>query len=471
MTALGTNKTAENGTSIRLFYSLVPKRASAVWGWVYAFFIALATLYSWFKLISFPWFIVQASYAAIGAMSVVWLLVSGEISRVKPCLQMMLLQMAPMIFALVWSFPLYILHHESTSVMVRGVSAIFYQFLLLMMLHFAGMIFGSKVIKYTIIGFLIGNALIFFDVMRRYGPANTVTSLVNFVLHGTESGAFSDLEVQDLTFAFGVVAIYLISYSKDKKRFLTLLLVMFFFFVGWKRSALVGIAMGCGYTWFMERCQEKTQMRLSTLIGMTLVLVGFTYVVLIRSGLLETLADTFGINLMGRNKIYRLVLPYYQISPFHMGIGYMKVSTITERLYERAIRGLHSDILRMYVELGFPGFFIWGALSFVFTYRILAKRFSYRAARAYTAAALYVYLTYLTDNTATFYHIQIAWHVMPVAIFLEEMEGDLEAALRRKEQATLWKSRISASGKGLNKIDLKSRDRKNQELLKKLKKL
>jgi hypothetical protein len=123
---------------------------------VYSVFICLTTLYGYFYMVRLPWFIVQFSYAVIIFLGALWVMLYGELSRVKPSVRMMLLQMAPLLFALMWSMFVWAFNGDSVAVMKRGIGVISYQLLLLMMIHVAGMMFGPEVIQYTLFGFIAG---------------------------------------------------------------------------------------------------------------------------------------------------------------------------------------------------------------------------------------------------------------------------------------------------------------------------
>lgn len=435
---------------------------------VYSVFICLTTLYGYFYMVRLPWFIVQFSYAVIIFLGALWVMLYGELSRVKPSVRMMLLQMAPLLFALMWSMFVWAFNGDSVAVMKRGIGVISYQLLLLMMIHVAGMMFGPEVIQYTLFGFIAGNALILLDVIRRRGFGSFMSSFIYFIVHmGDVIGPMADLEVQDLTFAFGAIIIYLLMYYHNPKKKLFLIFSFIFFVLGWKRAAFLGIMMGVVYVHYMERSEERVQMKISMLIGTVLVLIGFGYVVIIREGILFDLVDQLGINMMGRDKMYKIIEDCYEINPLFMGIGYGKVSTITEVRYARAVRGLHSDILRVYVELGFPGFFIWVGTTFAFTYYFMVKSYSYKTGTSYMAIALFLYLTYLTDNTAASYHTQVAWHVVPLAVYLEQVEKDVVSTTASgRDKMTLWKRNVSLKKKYPSLKEMMAAEQSKKDALK-----
>ena len=134
---------------------------------------------------------------------------------------------------------------------------------------------------------------------------------------------------------------------------------------------------------------------------------------------------------MGRKRLYNRVKPYYKISPVYMGIGNGAVSKILEVSEVTGNRRLHSDVLRLYIELGMPIFLLWNAVVYIFTFTFLNRTYSIRSARMYFAITLLMFVTFLTDNTIEKYCPQIAWHVLPLAIVLADKEAFADSLIKR----------------------------------------
>jgi hypothetical protein len=416
--------------------------ASPLWGALYAALLMLTTLYSYFKMVTFPWYIVQFSYAAVIGVGVLWVFVSGEVKRIGRSVSLMLFQMLPLLLTLVWSLLIWVYHQQTITIIRRGSSMLLYQLLLMCMLIWAGVMFGEHAIEYTTWGFVAGNGMILLDVARRYGVGTTISSLISFFVSvGANDNSVSfALEIHDLTFAMGILAGYYLFYGKGEHwRWLYAALTTFFFVLGWKRIAIPGvIAMGV-YRWIMAHLSPAKKRWFTYLIGVSFIVIGMGYVVLIRQGIWVELCDRFGIDLMGRDRLYSRIESYYTLHPLYAGIGHGMVSVVLQNVESKGIRGLHSDILRSYIELGMIVFLLWMFLLFVYSYRHLEKHYSQRAAEVYMAAALFIYITYLTDNTATYYHTQLAWHILPLCAFFRDSER-IATEVERKEREE-WKAK------------------------------
>ena len=414
-------------------------------GFIYACLIAVSTLRGYFHLVELPWFVTQFAYGAVILLGLGWLFVSGNTSRLNTSVNVMAFQMIPNLIILVWSVALWVWERETFASIIRGSSMILYQLLLLSMLIFAGVMFGKKAIEYTALGFIIANTLILMDVMRRHGIVSTITGFAEFLLSaGSKDNAISvSLEVQDLTFGIGIMLVYYLTEGQEEHwRKFYILALGFYFVTGLKRILLPAVFVGAMYVWMAKRFSRKNQITYSVAIGVILLIISITYVILIRTELWFEIMDDLGVNLMGRKRLYSHVKPYYSISPVYMGIGYGRVSKILELVESTGNRRLHSDVLRLYIELGMIMFLLWCAVTYIITFKFLDKTYSLGPARMYFAITLLMFVTFLTDNTIEKYCPQIAWHILPLAMVLGDKEAFAESLVKKiipdSERRSTW---------------------------------
>lgn len=427
--------------------SLKPQRryAGQFIGLIYAGLIAVSTLRGYFHLVKLPWYVTQFAYGAIILLGLVWVFVTGNTSRVNTSVNVMLFQMIPHLIILVWSVALWVWERDTFSSIIRGSSLVLYQLLLLAMLISAGSMFGRKAIEYTAQGFILANTLILLDVMRRLGPAYTVTGLFQFLIgFGSHDNLVSmNLEVQDLTFGIGILLVYYIAEGHDEHwRKLYILALGFYFITGLKRILFPALAVGIFYGLVAKRFSKRNQINCSVLTGVILIVVSVVFVYLIRSDLWFEITDSLGINLMGRKRLYGHVKQYYTLSPAYMGLGFGRVSKILEVLEVTGNRRLHCDVLRLYIELGMPMFLLWSLVTYIFTFTFIARTYSLRAARVYFGITLLMFVTFMTDNTIEKYCPQIAWHVLPLALVLADKEAFAESLTKKiipdSERRSQW---------------------------------
>lgn len=111
--------------------------------------------------------------------------------------------------------------------------------------------------------------------------------------------------------------------------------------------------------------------------------------------------------MMGRDYLWRLANDYYSFSPTYMGKGFEFVDTIVTQWYNDGIIKLalmfHNDILKAFVEMGFPSFIIWSAVQYIAFPIFFLKYADSQTAALYIAELGYMTVTYLTDNTAFYF--------------------------------------------------------------------
>ena len=438
-----------------------PGHAEPIYGVMYAGLIAVSTLRGYFKLVELPWFATQFAYISILGLAFVWVFLTGKTTSVNLSLNVMLFQMIPNIIILVWSVSLWVYRQEPLSLIMRGSSLVVYQLLVLAMLIGAGILFGGQAIEYTAMGFIMANTLILLDVMRRKGVGATITGMMQFLMSvgGHDNDISVCLEVQDVTFGIGILLMYYLVDGKDEHwRWFYIGALGFYLMMGFKRILFPAVGLGVGYYILMKKLPRKLQMGVTVLIGIILIFISIGYVYLIRAGLWFELCDRFGIDLMGRKRLYGYMEQYYTLSPGYMGMGNGMVSTVLEVLEKTGNRRLHSDVLRMYIELGMPVFLLWCFITFIYTYTYFAKKYSLRAATIYMAATLLMFVTFLTDNTLEKYCPEIAWHVLPLAIIIEEREKFIASFRNREnlldERTKTWKKQKTPTKQKKDRTDL-----------------
>ena len=414
-------------------------------GLIYAGLIAISNLRGYFHLFELPWYATQFAYGAIILLGIVWIFITGKTDRLNTSVNVMLFQMIPQIIMMVWSVAIWVWNRETLASILRGSSQLLYQLLLLTMLISAGVMFGRKAIEYTALGFIMANSLVLLDVIRRFGVASTVSGFTQFLLSaGSHDNVISqNLEVQDLTFGFGILLLYYIFEGKDEhwRRFY-IIAFTFFIITGFKRILFLAFAVGFVYLFLVRKMTKKLQTKLSIAIGLSLIILSIVYVVLIKTDLLFKVMDYLGIDLMGRRRLYNHVKQYYEISPAYMGVGFGRLSKILEAVEVTENRRLHSDILRLYIELGMPVFLLWSAVTYIFTYNYFRRLYSLASAKIYFAVTILMFVTFLTDNTIEKFCPMIAWHILPLALVLKDKEAFAESLLTRRKNVPEQERRI-----------------------------
>ena len=115
----------------------------------------------------------------------------------------------------------------------------------------------------------------------------------------------------------------------------------------------------------------------------------------------------FEVDTMGRNEVYGFIEKYYDISLGFLGYGFEYTTVILQQIQQTnpelkiGVLALHNNILTVYIELGFLGFWAWIVYTWVFLLFFLSE--------------LYIFITYTTDNTLYYYYTSFILRLLPAA--------------------------------------------------------
>ena len=333
----------------------------------------------------------------------------------------------------------------------RGAQKILFQTITIIYAVCMCYLFETRAINYLFAGMCMTNAAIMLLEMPKYGIAESVTSVVVcIVTFGEASGFVRALEIHDITFLFGQFFIYYMMFapketrSEKRTRYLCIALCIFFMLVGLKRTTLPAVALMCVYVKIIRMMKHKKGFILATGIG--IFLFAYVYLYMVRSGLLTTLLQSFGIDMMGRDALWSLANDYYELSPFWKGRGFEAVSELVAMWVNTGALSkslpLHNDILKVFVELGAVGFTLWLGIQYIVYPLYWMNRHDVETGLLYMAILSYMTVTYLTDNTAFYFWSCIGLRLIPMSysyrIFRTEKKRRWRALSAQDAADEIW---------------------------------
>ena len=124
---------------------------------------------------------------------------------------------------------------------------------------------------------------------------------------------------------------------------------------------------------------------------------------------------------MGRNYYYQAIMKYATFSPGFIGIGRNVVTKIlNSELSYLNVGGVHSDIIKMYVENGFILFGLWLWYQLIFMLKFYKKEYGDNVAILYFGFLIYLFTLYLTDNVEVYFICQILVTMLPITYALKQ---------------------------------------------------
>lgn len=347
-------------------------------------------------------------------------------------------QALPFLIPLFFSSVIWVTGRADAITIANGTGMIIPQLLSVCVAAATLYLFGSQGIWYCLGAMCAANLLRVFVVVIVGGPSAFVQEFIQLLTSfSAETGPLMiQLEINDLTFAFGPFLIYLILNRKETRHWLFWILsVSLFFLIGLKRIAVPAVALGVLVALLVRRLPEKAAGQTAFGIAAGMMAVGFLYIVGIRMGLFQYLQQRLGINTMGRVEMFTHLEPYYDISITYLGRG-----TGFERFVDwssgvvydtprRTIMQIHNDFLRMYLNIGFIGYWVWLWGNLMVRLRYWFFQGGKSSGVLSLGISIYCFVLYATDNTIYYPYTLLACSIVPMAYHMDEMA---KAALDRR---------------------------------------
>ena len=349
-----------------------------------------------------------------------------------------LIQALPCLVPLFFSSIIWVISGAGQAAITNGVSMIVSQLLAVSVAAATLYLFGSRGVWYCLGAMCGANLLLVLKVIAEGGFLAFVQEFLTLVAtFSAENGPLMlQLEINDLTFAFGPFLLYLFLERRQARHPLPwLLAVSFLFLTGLKRIAVPALALGLVAALILRLLPDKAARQTALCIGAGMMAVSFLYIVGIRSGFFLYLEKRLGINTMGRVAMFTNLEPYYDISITYMGkgTGFERfvdwASGVEYKFPQRTLMPIHNDFLRMYLNVGFVGYWVWIWSYLVTRLRYFFKKGGKAAGTLFLAVCIYCFVLYSTDNTIYYFYTTIACALVPMACHLDEQA---EAAYEKR---------------------------------------
>ena len=306
----------------------------------------------------------------------------------------------------------------------RAGQKILFQTIIIVYCVFMCYLFEDRAVNYMFFGMCAANTAIILLEMPKYGFQESISSVVTcLVTFGEAEGFVRALEIHDITFLFGQFFIYYMMFApkgtKPEKRIrrLGVLLSIFFMLVGLKRSVLPAVILVCVIVKLIRKTRKPGKLVMAA--GISLFLFFYLYLYLTRSGILVSFLESLGIDMMGRDILWKLPNDYYELSPFWKGLGFEGVTDLVNTWYRSGLINhpfpLHNDILKIFIELGALGFTLWAGINYILYPSYWMKQYDTETGLLYMAILAYMSVTYLTDNTAFYFWNCIGLKLIPMS--------------------------------------------------------
>ena len=267
-------------------------------------------------------------------------------------------------------------------------------------------LFGASAFKITYIALMLSWVLSFFCSITVGG--------VSVVMDAIKQGYFgysvrNYLELHDMVFGLGYVILF-ISFTKKKADrysiFLTITSTLIIL-LGVKRIQIAALLLIFLINIVFKFISVKLQYKLSTLGCMVFFLGSYIFIYLMSDeSIVRSISEI--VDMKGRNYYYTTILELSEFKITYPGIGRNVITRLLTTKYDYMhVGGVHSDIIKMYVENGFMLFGFWLWYYLVHIRHFFLKVYGYKAAIVYSIFAIYTFILYFTDNVEIYFITQM----------------------------------------------------------------
>ena len=349
--------------------------------------------------------------------------VSPQFEHALFCLRFFVLFFFPYLMFWMWSAGIWITEFQSWPYILRGSQNIIYMLTNLLYVIGAVYLFDEDATTYTLISMAFANFAVFVQVGLRTGFPRLISEYITLLLTFADDtgGAVRQMELHDMVYGWGTYVVYYMIHRsfKGEKDIWKFIISIFFFTLAMKRVAIPG-AMGAVIfywvmKWFVKRFGTRPLRGIITLITVVSIAGLFGYLMIIRSGLFIELAERYDVDLMSRDRLWTFYQDIYWLSPTYLGKGirfiYNYGSTHMENM-DIPIAVVHNVFLELNIETGFWCWIVWLFYELSFRVKRLLEIFDAEAALGMMAMNVYVFSTYLTDNTSFYFPINVTYRLV-----------------------------------------------------------
>ena len=152
----------------------------------------------------------------------------------------------------------------------------------------------------------------------------------------------------------------------------------------------------------------------------------FGYLWLIKTGIFYDICEKYEIDLMFRDVLYKFYEDFYELTPTYLGRGVRFIYEYGSAVKEGSREALHNVYLETYIEVGFWCWIIWMYYDLNWRVRRVSDRYEMPPAAVLMGMNVYVFFTYLTDNTLYYYCINVVYRI---AVMVWSLERERDEAI------------------------------------------
>lgn len=314
---------------------------------------------------------------------------------------------------------------EYSGLMSRALGNVMYSLLAIIQAYIIIAYFKKDAIKYTFLAIIISYFTSIIVAFKEGG----VQQFISVITDSSYSGSVLEMhELAPIVAMFIFYYMYLLYLKKISKYkgFINICICLAILILSMKRIVILTTIIALFLFLFLKR-NKKNFLNIIAFLSISLIIIAYTYVFLIKSGYLYTILDMYNINSMSRAQIWSGISNQYDFSVLYLGRGLGFSSIWMDNNWNilginglTQSTGLHNDILKFYIDLGFIvcGLYLFNLL-YINTKKIYYK-LNKNSALLYFVLIVLQILTWFTDVISGYHNYQWMFFLLIFSLLLYE---------------------------------------------------
>lgn len=292
-------------------------------------------------------------------------------------------------------------------------------------------IFKNKTIRYFLYSVFLEYIIVLLYELVILGPSDFFNGILT-IFSGNSIGNPFELN-SDMALGLGLLVLYYFNARVKKNSTITnhAGIILLLTILGGKKIQWLALIATCLASIVCHILPEKKRNRLQYIISLLITVALFLFVFMEIKGYLSTIVYSLGINTMGRIKMWDYIAQYASFDPTYMGHGYAFSNLMLEinkvHVYQGHTYVLHSDVLKIFFDLGFWMFSFWVIYNLFYLPKSFRVKFNYRVGNLAWYLSLMLFFLYTTDNAINYFITQTIY----VFILLQGIQDEQYYQCRR----------------------------------------
>lgn len=327
------------------------------------------------------------------------------------------------IAAATYSFMLFLSGHLDFKYLSRGISSSLYRIIEVFFCYKMLNYYGKKAFVYCFAGLVCAYSINIILALFTFGLGGVVQAFFSIFSFGFTGEGSDTNEILESCHAVLLImpfiaVFFLHEYIKNREisSLRIFIISAIISLLAFKRIA-IGASIIIFTFLFLQRLYNRYTL---FIIASTCIIIGLGFIFIISSGIIYILMAQYDIELMFRDRIWKAIDDIYFFGTDFWGNGWgfttKYIHEQSERMIGVFVGGIHNDLLKVYIDLGFWGFIIY----FGFFLFYLPCRY-YKMGRINTSfifllCQLYLFMMYFTDNSQGYFACQSMAYILPFSM-------------------------------------------------------